>query len=117
MAGYDDPVFVKALKFLHSPAKDSSLQIMHLLEELMEQKYGGSKTLNPKFHIVSDDSSTSLDVPRAALPGQSEKSSRSSTPPSEPVSSRTSPDRDDEELALQIFEDDLFCTVSFLLKF
>lgn len=126
MAGFEmDPMFCKALKLLHSSAKDSADQIMHLLEEIIQQKYGGTKSLNLKSgSLFCEEPVKSLEIPKTARlsrgsspvqsssAGQtSEKSSRDSSPPSEPVSSRTSPDLDDGDLALEIFEDDLNCTV------
>lgn len=128
MAGFEmDPLFCKALKLLHSTTKDSADQIMHLLEEVIDQKYGGTKSLNLKCGtLFFEEPVKSLDVPkntrlsRGSSPVQgssagqtSEKSSRDSSPPSEPVSSRTSPDLDDGDLALEIFEDDLNCTVTY----
>ncbi|KAL0281680.1 UNVERIFIED_CONTAM: hypothetical protein PYX00_002593 [Menopon gallinae] len=127
MASYEiDPVFSKALKLLHSNSKDSADQIMQLLEDIIEQKYGGTKSLNLKCGtLVSEDATKIFDSQKnarlsrgsspvqavAAVTQPSEKSSRDSTPLSEPVSSRTSPDVDDGDLALEIFEDDLNCTV------
>lgn len=125
MTSYEiDPLFSKALKLLHSNSKDSADQIMHLLEDIIEQKYGGTKSLNLKCgSFVAEDASKVFDgqknarLSRGSSPVQAvatqpgEKSSRDSTPLSEPASSRTSPDVDDGDLALEIFEDDLNCTV------
>lgn len=119
-----EPSFCKALKLLHSNSKDSADEIMHLLEEIIEQKYGGTKTLNLKCSTFYEEPVKVVEsikparVSRGSSPVQStsagqtsEKSSRDSSPPSDPVSSRTTPDLDDGDLALEIFEDDLNCKV------
>jgi len=120
MTMYEDPDFVKALKLLHSSAKDSTQQIFKILEDVMDQKFGGTKRFNLKYHNIIEELPTiTLDAPKSrGSRGPSpiflgEKSSRGSTPPSESLSIRTSPDRDDDnDVGLEIFEDDLFCTVS-----
>ncbi|KAK6633204.1 hypothetical protein RUM44_003805 [Polyplax serrata] len=119
-----EPAFCKALKLLHSNANDSSDEIMHLLEEVIQQKYGGTKTLNLKCGNFYEEPAKPVEPPKmtrlsrgsspalSATAGQtSEKSSRDSSPPSEPVSTRTTPDLDDGDLALEIFEDDLNCKI------
>lgn len=122
-----EPAFCRALKLLHSSAKDSTEEIMHLLEEVIDQKYGGTKTLNLRSGTFYEEPTKPIEpqkptrLSRGSSPAQSstagqtsEKSSRDSSPPSEPVSSRTTPDLDDGDLALEIFEDDLNCKVSSL---
>lgn len=45
-----DPIFSKTLKLLHSNSKDAEDQLKSLLEEVVKQKYGISKTFANFFN-------------------------------------------------------------------
>lgn len=52
-----DPTFKHALKLLHSANAESAEKIRNLLDELIKQRYGGSKTLNStlsKKHLAEE---------------------------------------------------------------
>lgn len=56
-----DPTFKHALKLLHSGNSDSAEKIRNLLDELIKQRYGGTKTLNgtlSKKHLAEESTAT-----------------------------------------------------------
>ncbi|XP_069693100.1 integrator complex subunit 12 isoform X2 [Periplaneta americana] len=130
MASFDlDPTFARALRLMHSKAKDSEDQLRSMLDEAIRQRHGSSKTLANLFikKISADEVPESN---RETIINKRPKSSDISKPPlignSSPAPSphamtihdtetinedSLQPDDDDDGLALEILEEDLTCVV------
>ncbi|XP_064634846.1 integrator complex subunit 12-like [Lineus longissimus] len=52
-----DPIFVKALKLLHSKAKDSAAQLKQMVDDSITQKKGRSRDNSPKPSLITTKSS------------------------------------------------------------
>lgn len=110
-----DPSIKLCLKYLHSGASDSTEQLRLTLDEHIRQTYGSSKTLGnvlPKKYLAEEKMESTRSKHK------SDKTSKT-VPVSQPSPQQIQiPERDDDdglvmdgELAFDLLEEDLTCTV------